>query len=180
MYEDLPEIRWGILALMMVAIIGPWFYEVINVPSPNPCTEGTRIDDDFCGIPVSGLQVFAIFFMNIFSSVFWLVTGDVSMRELLGSLGVILFFLPIISLLFLSLRRDNTNSKGEKFNIGVLLIALILGVLVTVSKISATSGELWGLWFYKVTIFCALVLELMSMQTKRKMRNSPDKSVQTQ
>ena len=165
--------RWVILVLMVVAIIGPWFYESIHVPSPNPCTSGTRLDEDFCGIPVSGLQVFVLFFVNIFSSALQLVTGDASGRELLGSLGVVLFFLPIISVLILSLIKDNTNSKVEKLNISVLIIAFILGLLVTVLGISVASGELWGLWFYKVLIVCTLVLELISMRTKRKIRTSP-------
>ena len=165
---------------MMVAIIGPWFYEPINVPSPYPCTNGTRLDENLCGIPVSGLQVFALFFANIFNSAFRLATGDASVRELLISLGVILFFLPMVGNLFLSLRKDKTNSKGEKFNIGVLLIALILGLLVTVSSFSARSGELWGLWCYKVLIVCTLVLELMNMRTKRKIGTSLSGSAQAQ
>ena len=48
---------WGIaiLALLLLAILGPWAYDQINVPAEYPCSAPfIRLEGDFCGVPYSG------------------------------------------------------------------------------------------------------------------------------
>ena len=115
-----------------------------------------------------------LFFVNIFGSAFYLVTGDASIREFLGSLLISLFFLPVISTLFPIVIKDSINDWEEKLHIGVLSITILLGLLNAVFGTMFGSVKVlwrfWGLWLYELVIVCALVLELLRMLTERKSR----------
>jgi hypothetical protein len=44
------------LAVLLLAILGPWAFDRTNVPAEFPCTgPHIRLEGDFCGIPMSGL-----------------------------------------------------------------------------------------------------------------------------
>ncbi len=49
--------RVAILVLLLVAIMGPWTFDRINVPSEYPCS--VRLEGDFCGTPMSGIWIFS-------------------------------------------------------------------------------------------------------------------------
>ena len=161
-------IRIGILGLMLVALVGPWVYEAINVPAEYACTSGVRLDGDFCGIPVSGLQAFVLFFVNCFTSVFYLLTGDSSARELLGSILITLFFLPVFSQLFLIASQTRADGKRQKIHLGILGFALALAAIKTVMDISGNAwGSGWGLLLYEALLVSALGLELFLLRSGR-------------
>ena len=47
--------RVALLVVVLVAIMGPWTFDPINVPSEYPCQAPyIRLDDDFCGTPLPG------------------------------------------------------------------------------------------------------------------------------
>jgi hypothetical protein len=172
--KHMRTIQWILFLLMLPAILGPWIYEAIPVPSPHPCTTGFRVDEYFCGILVSGLQVFALFFANIFTSALYLVTGDASLREFLGSLMISLFFLPVISLLFQIVSQDRIKNWGKGVHIGALSMTILLGLLgVVFGSMFGNVKELWrfwGFWLYEWVVMSALVLELFRMILVRKTR----------
>jgi hypothetical protein len=48
--------RIVLLGLMLVAFLGPWTFDLIWVPSDHFCYAlYIRLDDDYCGIPLSGI-----------------------------------------------------------------------------------------------------------------------------
>ena len=172
--KHIQTIRWALFLLMVAAILGPWIYEVVNVPSPYPCTTGFRVDENFCGILVSGLNILALFTPNIFISAYYLITGDASLREFLGSLLISSFFLPVLSSLFLMIRKDRLKAWEERTHIGVLSMTILVGLLgVVVGNIFGNVKELWrfwGFWLYEWVVLSALVLELFRMVLARKSR----------
>jgi hypothetical protein len=48
--------RVAVLMLLLVAMMGPWTFDLINVPAEYPCSApNIRLDDDFCGTPLPGI-----------------------------------------------------------------------------------------------------------------------------
>jgi len=59
--------RVAILVVGLVAIMGPWVFDVIYVPSEYSCSApNIRLDNDFCGTPLPGIVLFH-----------WMVSGFV-------------------------------------------------------------------------------------------------------
>ena len=53
------KLRMVVLVGMIVAFLGPWAFDRINVPAQYECTPpNIRLYGDFCGIPFSGFQFF--------------------------------------------------------------------------------------------------------------------------
>ena len=46
-------LRGAILLLFIVAMFGPWIYNLINVPAEYTCSHpNVRLYGDFCGVPL--------------------------------------------------------------------------------------------------------------------------------
>ena len=70
-----------ILFLLLIAISGPWAVERLSIPEPHECTQGFRVDENFCGYPISGLLIFMTLFGNIFGAAFRLIAGAGNWQE---------------------------------------------------------------------------------------------------
>jgi hypothetical protein len=155
--------------LMIVSIIGPWVYDSIYVPSEYPCTTGFRVSEDICGLPLSGMR-FAFFGIEaLTSSATRLITGErpfiEEWRELLFSLGIFLFYLPVISMLILLL--GDKGGSLLRAHIGAFCLALIVAVLAVGMGFPLIFAELWGIWFYISLIAISLLLELLKLRQFR-------------
>jgi hypothetical protein len=54
--------RVAVLVLLLVAIMGPWTFDRIHVPSEYSCSSPyIRLEGDFCGIPLRGITVFLLY-----------------------------------------------------------------------------------------------------------------------
>jgi hypothetical protein len=107
--------RVAIITLLLVAIIGPWWYDLINVPSQYTCSSPfIRLKGDYCGIPMSGIWIFVMVATRPIKLVVEMVTGATSIIDsVCASLkffmyGMLLLFilLPFFSTLLLILRGD--------------------------------------------------------------------------
>ena len=55
--------RTAVLVLLIIAMTGPWSFDLINVPAEYPCSlPNYRLEGDFCGIPFSGIWIFPVLF----------------------------------------------------------------------------------------------------------------------
>jgi hypothetical protein len=168
--------RVAVLVLLLVAIMGPWAFDRVNVPSEYPCSPpDVRLEGDFCGLPVRGITVFcfmAVAFINISVE---LVTGATVLtdraREFLFSMFLPLVVLPFVSTFLLILRGD--RRRRQVFGIVTWGLAtgvgLLAGVLVGLSSGLKYFWFLWGIWLYIGLAAIALVLEVLTLAVGKRL-----------
>ncbi|MDX1437685.1 MAG: hypothetical protein R3335_12785 [Anaerolineales bacterium] len=151
--------RWLLLGLLLVALVGPWAYDVVHVPARYACSAPfTRLEGDFCGIPLSGFSIARMMAGSVLYSLTNLFSGDTGLaRELLFGLGGIVLVLPLILSFYLILRE---GTRRIRYSLMIVLgLAIGLGLLVGTSTLSGPIFGVWGVWLYTITAACALVLE---------------------
>jgi hypothetical protein len=162
--------RWRkiILVLMLVAIIGPWAIERLSIPEPYECENGFRIDENFCGYPISGMQIFIMLFGNIFGSAFRLFVSDGNFTEFAISFCAVLFILlPMTSMLLLIASKEKPFGGGDGAHLGILTFAVILGMIGISREAVEIMWELWGIWLYLLLLISEWALELLKQGSKR-------------
>ena len=162
-----------LLVLMVVAFMGPWAYDRINVPAEYTCSApNIRLYGDFCGIPLSGFWLFPWIFPWIFSSFFDLITGKLLITQWIQGLSSsFLFFLPalpLISTLILILRGNHRRMQIFAIITWVLAIGLVLFLGLHNQKVY---WRLWGIWLYLCLAISALMLETTILMVGRKLNS---------
>ena len=161
--------RITILVLMLLATLGPWTFDRIYVPVGEPCQNSLRLEGNFCGIPLAGIRMLPWLLSSTLFSSFRFVIGELSLlqagREVLFGFLFILLLLPTFSMLLLSVTGGKRSWRW--FHIVVLCLAIALGLLFITSSIAQPNLALWGLWFYIILLFFALVLELLCLWYER-------------
>ena len=164
--------RWRIALLiaMMVAFLGPWIFDLINVPSEYECSPNIRLYGDFCGMPLPGFWVMLWTGFNFTSSVIGLLTGEFvfsdRIHELLISPLLLLPLLPVFSTLLLIL-RGNTQRRQvfAMVSWGLATVAcLFISFQINPRQLLAS----WGLWLYILLGLCALILDVLFLISERK------------
>ena len=154
--------RIVILALLLVAFLGPWTFDLIHVPSEYACSSPfIRLSDDFCGTPLSGIRLFGWVAGGFIYSSTGLVTGEMMLsewlREFLYSLLLCLPLLPVFSTLLRILRRD--YKPGQVFTIIAWIMAIGFGLFWGVNNFPRSFWAVWGIWLYIGLALSALVME---------------------
>jgi hypothetical protein len=147
--------------------MGPWWYDLIYVPSKYPCSgHFIRVNDDFCGIPMSGIWIFVISVSRPIELAKEMVTGATNITD--SIYGILKFFLfisltvlivlPFISKWRLILWGD--RRCWQLFHIVAWGLAISVGVfwVIEISRLH-WSWTLWGLWLYIGLAVSALFLE---------------------
>jgi len=164
--------KWRMLIffLMLVAIVGPWMYETLYVPSPNPCTSGFRVKENYCGFPISGIWLFFASLGSVSSIAFRFFTGEANAGEFLMSVGMILYILlPVVGLLLVAGKAD-PSPKKVKLHLSITIFTSILGVvsvLIVMNELSFIV-RMWGYWTYLLMVFISLALELLRLLITRR------------
>ena len=166
--------RAAVLVLLLVAIAGPWTFEVIWVPSEppfSPCSAPyIRLDEDFCGTPMSGKWLLGWMVSGFASGTSGLVTGanDFSewVRMVLVGLLLFLLVLPFFGTLLLILRR--VRRHRQVFNIVAWGLAVGIGPLIGLSSYPRLFWVLWGTWLYVGLASSALILEVLTLAAGRR------------
>ncbi|WP_420642934.1 hypothetical protein [Candidatus Leptofilum sp.] len=152
-----------ILALFLIALIGPWVFEQIHVPAEYHCSPPNfRLEGDFCGTPLSGIWIFTAIIGNFFRAAARLFTGTLTLvnfsRELLFSVLYLFLVLPFLTTLLLILRKNQRfwfQRIRWSLAVGIALLYLVL------SHFFMYPLKLWGLSLYIVVATAALILELI-------------------
>jgi hypothetical protein len=183
--------RVAILALLLVAIMGPLSFELVNVPAEYPCSAPfIRLEGDFCGTPTLGIQYLVGTIVGVINRGVGLVTGatglasrgDELFREFLFMIVVpFLLVLPFFSTLLLLARGDRRHlvlypvpvgpgqvrpSTGRRlaFNIVAWSLAAGAGLLLGVPNVLRPGWWMsWGIWLYIGLTVSALILEVLTL-----------------
>lgn len=165
--------RIAFLILLGVAISGPWWFDRIWVPAPYTCDTPNviRLDETFCGFPLSITWFYISFFGEITSLVTGLATNALSLDDAVRTgLFIVWITLPLLPLLTtaLVLFRDD-HRRGYLFHrVGLGLAAGLVG-LFGIFGFSRASWVLWGLWLYLALTLGMLLLEILVLRQNRRL-----------
>lgn len=148
--------RIATLALMGIALSGPWFFEVTWVPAPYFCSAPhIRLDETFCGRPYSIISFFSSLSRDFTNMVAGLLAWEPELWSLLFFLLLLLLVLPIFSTLFLVLRGQRRRRRiGQTTLLGLAIAASVLIALLR------PHWALWGVWLYICAGTTMLLLEI--------------------
>ena len=156
--------RIALLVVMVVAFLGPWSFDRINVPAKYECSPpNIRLVGDFCGVPMSGVRIIFWTGGGFISIIFGLQTGEFvfseRIRELL-TIWLLLFpVLPFISTLLLILRGN--NRRRQVFTIIAWVLAIGAGLFLGINNYPNYYWADWGIKLYTGLAVCALILEIL-------------------
>lgn len=151
------------LVLLLVALIGPWYFDRVHVPPAYPCSSGIRLDEDFCGLPGSGLWIVPFAFGGVFNVARELIasSGDTSWLMVLSGFLPLLILLPFFSLLLAMWRPQ--NRRGQIFHMIIVGVAAVsTGLFLSLPSFSRLHWALWGPWFYLCLALSMLLLESLA------------------
>ncbi len=158
--------RAVVLGLLLLAIIGPWAFDRINVPAQYTCSAPfIRLEGDFCGEPLAGIFIFSWVLLGFIQMVAYLVAGGPFLperaREMFFSLFPLLLVLPLITTLRIIL--GETRRRWQVIHIIALALAAGPTLLLVVASFSSLRWELWGIWLYIGVATSALLLEVFTL-----------------
>jgi len=162
--------RVAILVAVLAAVMGPWTFDRIYVPSEYTCSAPhVRLDDKFCGTPLPGTWLFCFMALGAIHASARLVTGPGDIGECVrGSLiGLVLLLLalPFFSSLLLILRGD--RRRRQVYNAAAWGLAGGIGLLIGVSRYPRLYWTSWGVWLYIALAASALILEVLTLALGR-------------
>jgi len=157
---------WRVALLVLVAIMGPWTFDQIFLPSGFSCSDPyIRLDDDFCGTPLPGMWWLYWMVIGFVYASAGLVTGAMGFVEWADvfrvSLLLFLLVLPFFSTLLLILRGD--RRRRQIFNIVAWGLAAGIALWIGTSSYPRLFWVLWGSWLYIGLATIALILEVLTM-----------------
>lgn len=164
--------RTAVLLLLIIAVTGPWSFDLIHVPAEYACSlPNYRLEGDFCGLPLSALWIFPASIGSFLQSVSRLFTGTAVMPDVLLQLLVnslyFLVFLPLVMTL-LMLYRGSHHAKFAIVSWGMAVtIALFFGRSF-LARPHPDWRHIWlyrGVWFYIGIAIAALLMELIILKT---------------
>ena len=159
MNQNISILRAGVLILFVIALLGPWTFDQINVPAEYDCSAPfIRLNGDFCGMPMSGLQFLWLWVGGFFYMLFELIRGRFTGQGSEFFFGLsILPLIPFFTTLLLLWKKD-----ARQFRIVHLVawvLALILALVIFIPQINDPIARLWGLWLYILLAVGAIVIE---------------------
>jgi hypothetical protein len=161
-----------ILALLIVAMLGPWTFDLLHVPAQYACDEpSVRLYGDFCGYPLSGFGAFVWIFSGFFSMPSELVQGNLT-SPLPGF--ITLLFMGIIVFPFLStflLLRQNTWRRLQILNLTAWVLACLATLTLFVLQFNREQFVqfyylLWGLLIYILVAIGTVIFEILVIRSK--------------
>jgi hypothetical protein len=164
-------LRAAVLVLLLLAMMGPWAFDLINVPAGYACSAPfIRLDDNFCGTPLSGLWLFRPLVAEFVSASAGVLSGAMLFREwargILFALLQSLLLLPFLSTLLLVLRGD--RRWLQVFNLVAWALAAGVGLLIGLYSFPRWYWGLWGIWLYFGLVAGVLVMEIVILFASRR------------
>ena len=167
-YEHKRVWRGVILGLLIMAIVGPWVFDRINVPSEYPCN--IRLEGDFCGIPLSGMWIIWAVIAEFIHRVVGLVMGGTVLADfslmLLLILGVLLILLQFFTTLLLVLPGE--RQRLQIFQVAAWGLAAVAGLWLLLLASEWPRHQLWGLWLYVALVPSALIMEVVVLIARQR------------
>ncbi len=163
--------RIVIILLLVVAFLGPWTFDLTWVPPNYSCSSSNiRLNDNFCGVPLSGTWLYRWVVGGFIYASTGLVTGELVftewIREILFSPFIFLFLLPIFSTLLLILRGD--YPRRQVFTITAWALAIGMDLFWGLNNYPKLFWIVWGIWLYIALAISTLILEILVILSNHK------------
>jgi hypothetical protein len=163
-----------ILALLLVSLMGPWTFDLINVPAKYACDMPVvRLYGDFCGFPMSGFQTVKWAAGGFFHILDELARGNFATRfpELVFLFGALVIVLPFFSNLLVAGKRD--SDRLQIMNVIVWGMGCLPALTLFILQSSRDQFVrfyylLWGLWLYILVAIGAMIFEIFVLRSDRK------------
>ena len=161
--EHKNEWRLISLVLFVIAMAGPWTYDLINVPAEFACSAPyIRLQGDYCGMPHSGMGILPGLIGDSFNLAVNLVSGSTTIN-ILGQRFIIslrhnLPLSTLLSTLALILRKNQNQHRISLLVVWSLAAISILSWSLILPDQWRLS-PLWGYWLYVGLAVSMLVLE---------------------
>jgi hypothetical protein len=150
------------LVLLLVALLGPWTFDLIVVPAEYSCSPAVRLEGDYCGLPMSGTWLLAAAVSVPGRMVVELVSGAAVQSEP-RELAVCLFLLlvlPFLSTLLLLPGRERRCRRVFHWTAWGLAGAFSIFWMAAGWQ-GAASMKLWGVWLYTGVAVATLAAEVL-------------------
>ena len=157
-------LRGAILLLLMTTMLGPWVFDLINVPAAYPCSApNVRLYGDFCGMPLTGFQVFGWSIGGLFYMFLEMINGTFGgwYRELLIVAIYVLPLIPFLTTLFLIWRKETRRLRTINL---IAWVLAFLAIMPFILQINYQVIRLWGLWLYMLLAVIVIILEITVMK----------------
>ena len=141
---------WRVVALvlLLVALIGPWVFEMIMVPAQYKCSAPyVRLEGDMCGEPKSGLWIFLYLGGGLMTMIWGVISGTSDYNDWLREAAFILLILSTLVLPVAStlLNLKKATRRRRVFNLAVWGWASVWALLIMLDRLH---WALWGLWLF--------------------------------
>lgn len=162
------------LAVLIISMVGPWTFDLLNVPAAYPCEPPVvRLYGDFCGYPMSGFETVkwaAGGFFDIFAELLKLHFAA-RFAEIIFLIGVLVVVLPFFSNLLLIMNRGSRRLQ----RISIIVWGIACLPTLTLFIFQSNPGQfvqffrlLWGLWLYILTAMGTLIVELLVLRAENR------------
>lgn len=157
------NLRTAIFLVSFLALTsGPWVLDRVWVPGEFDCTPPSiRLDENFCGLPLSGITFFIWWIGGVVNSSISMVTSSTAfltwLRE--GLLPLIFLFplFAVLSTILLILLGEKQWLK----NVNITIWGISLGICIWLGTQNHPSFfyVVWGLWLFIGLSLITLILE---------------------
>lgn len=180
------ESRWRklILVLFIICMLGPWAFELLNVPAQYPCEKpSVRLTGDFCGYPFLGFEAFILAVSNLFYILRELIKGNFTpyVTEYLFLIYPWIMILPFFSTLLLLWKKNARQLQTINLTAWGLACLTTLPIFVLQASRAQVKNSfylLWGIWLYILMAFGAIVFEIMVIRSSTNMKVSSERNAQ--
>ncbi|TAH52453.1 MAG: hypothetical protein EYC68_06670 [Chloroflexota bacterium] len=158
------------MTLFIIAMLGPWAFDLINVPAQYPChTPFVRLYGDYCGYPMSALEITKWFGAGVIYALGEIKEGNFvfQISELIFLVGIAIIVLPLCSNLLLL--RNQNSYRVQIINVLVWGMACLLALAMF--TLQATRAQFvqffylfWGNWLYVLLAIGAIALEILAFR----------------
>jgi len=167
-------LRWSILALLIIAMLGTWAFDQLNVPAQFPCEKpSVRLYGDFCGDPMSGFGALAWFSDGFFYTFNELIRGNIVplLPNLIALLLACIIVFPFLSTLLLLAIKD--SPRLQTLNLitwGLACLAILTMFILQFRRehFMEFFYLLWGLLLYALVAIGTIALEILALRATLK------------
>jgi hypothetical protein len=151
------------LVLLVIALSGPWVFDLTWVPSIYTFCSAPhiRLNENFCGRPQPITWIFTWFIAANLDA------GVIEPVSLLFSLFLLLLVLPFLTTLVLI--PGGGRRRWHNFHMVVLGLAAGVGLFLGLAPPARPHPALWGIWLYVSLIASVFLLEVMALRTSRRL-----------
>lgn len=158
-------------ALFIISMLGPWTFDLLNVPAQYPCGKpSVRLYGDFCGYPMSGFGIFKLANSGFLYILDELIKGNIAGRilDLVFPFYTWIIILPFFSILLLIWNKNSRRLQT------INLVAWGLACLVTLHMFILQTNRdqfvhffylLWGIWLYILVAIGTIIFEIVVLRS---------------